>query len=54
MDLKQVVSNNLNQVNFELDIVANNIVGLLVEGKDLKNGEVSLPCFTLAKELRKS
>lgn len=54
MDLKQVVSNNLNHVNFELDIEANNIINLLVEGKDLKNGEISLPCFTLAKELKKS
>jgi arginyl-tRNA synthetase len=54
MDLKQLVYSSLKRVKFEQDIKAEDLFNLLVEGKELKNGEVSLPCFTLAKTLRKS
>ena len=44
----------LQKVELPFELTANALQPLLTENVDAKNGEVSLPCFTLSKTLRKS
>lgn len=51
MNFKTIVINKLKEVNLPFDLKIEDIQNLLTESSDLKNGEVSLPCFSLAKPL---
>lgn len=52
MDLKELIYNDLKKIK-ELDGV-DNLLNLLTYSNDVKNGDVSFPCFSLAKIFRKS
>ena len=51
MDLKKIVYDSLKDV--EILSGVENLLDLLVYTSDIKNGDISLPCFSLAKTLRK-
>ncbi len=50
MDIKNEVLNELKSMNLPYDV--SSFENLLVLSSDVKNGDVSMPCFMLAKELR--
>lgn len=50
MDIKNEVLNELKSMNLPYDV--SGFENLLVLSSDVKNGDVSMPCFMLAKELR--
>lgn len=52
MDLKQLVYDELKDNNILKDV--DNLYNLLSFTNDTKNGDITLPCFSLAKTLRKS
>lgn len=52
MNLKTEVLNQLKTMNLETNILA--FEKMFVLSNDVKNGDVCLPCFPLAKELKKS
>ncbi|MBQ7351401.1 MAG: arginine--tRNA ligase [Clostridia bacterium] len=52
MDLKNIVYDSLKDISILTGI--ENLQELLVYTNDIKNGDISLPCFSLAKTLRKS
>ena len=52
MNLKTEVLNQLKSLNLTTDVLA--YEKMFVLSTDIKNGDVCLPCFPLAKELRKS
>ncbi len=52
MNLKTEVLNQLKSLNLSTNIL--NFEKMFVLSTDIKNGDVCLPCFPLAKELRKS
>lgn len=54
MNLKFEVYNNLTNITLPFDLTAKDLQELLTDGGDSKNGDVSLPCFLLAKTLRTS
>ena len=54
MNLKFEVYDNLTKLQLPLDLKATDLEMLLSETSDSKNGDISLPCFSLAKSLRKS
>ena len=52
MDLKQLVLNEIKDV--ELLVGVDNLYSLLAFTSDSKNGDITLPCFSLAKVLLRS
>ena len=52
MDLKKLVFDNIKDI--ELLSEVDNLYSLLTYTADSKNGDITLPCFSLAKTLRKS
>ncbi len=54
MNLKQFVANEIASVKLPYDLQAEALNALLTETGEAKNGEVTLPCFSLSKTLRKS
>ncbi len=52
MDIKNAIVTELNNINLSVNI--DNIKNLFVLSADSKNGDVSLPCFALAKELKQN
>ncbi|MBE5736153.1 MAG: arginine--tRNA ligase [Clostridiales bacterium] len=52
MDLKKVVCDNIKDIEILKDI--DNLYDLLTYTNDTKNGDITLPCFALAKSLRRN
>ena len=52
MDLKKLVFDNIKDI--EILSTVDNLYNLLTYTADSKNGDITLPCFSLAKTLRKS
>lgn len=52
MELKELICNDLQKVELLKDV--DNLLNLLTYSNDIKNGDVSFPCFSLAKLFRKS
>ena len=52
MDLKKLVFDNIKDIEILTSVV--NLYNLLTYTADSKNGDITLPCFSLAKTLRKS
>ena len=52
MDLKKLVFDNIKDIAVLAEV--DNLYNLLAYTADSKNGDITLPCFSLAKVLRKS
>ena len=52
MDLKKLVFENIKDIAVLAEV--ENLYNLLTYTADSKNGDITLPCFSLAKVLRKS